>query len=122
VITGSGIVTSVGRSRNRPRLNIVRRERPERQGQWVGRKRNRTRPWNQKCDRNALNSFLEQVGYPLREDPVDVPCVREASLLQVTLEALGRTEHLALCKNHCQWVNERENKLRDLDVKVAAPR
>jgi len=112
----------VGRARLRRRQYIKwPKEVWEPNKQVLGRNRlARSRPLRKKkCDKNGLASFLQDVGYPLREDPpVNVECAKEASLYQVTLEAPDRTKHLLLCSNHRQWVNEREYKLRDLNVKV----
>jgi hypothetical protein len=125
VIAGSEIVPVVGHDRlRRPRTRrhpVKPEPLVEPEVQWIEGKRNRPPVWKQKCDKIGLASFLQAVGYPLREDPVNVSCAKAAFFLQVTLEAQGRIERLLLCKNHCQWVNERENKLRDLNVKATAP-
>ena len=107
---GGEIVSHVGRARDAGR-----------RGAWIGpnrlhRRRNGGRPIKQNCDKIELASFLKDMGYPLRENPGDVVCV--AFFYQVTLEAQDRTKPLSLCKNHCEWVKERESKLRELNVRV----
>jgi hypothetical protein len=117
---GGETVVSVGRARNRRRLYIRPGKSQEPEKQKIGRNRNRSRRTRKlKCDKNKLDSFLQNVEYPLREDsPINVECAKEACLDKVRLEAQDKTQPLWLCKNHYEWVNERESKLGELNVRV----
>ena len=106
-------VVPVGRARN-----VGRR------GAWIGpnrlhRRRNGSRRTRKlECYKEKLDSFLQKVGYPLQEDsPLNAECVKE-SLDKVRLEAPDMTQCLWLCKNHYEWVKEREGKLGGWNVRV----
>jgi hypothetical protein len=98
VSIGGETVVSVGRARVGHR------------GAWTGTNRNRRRnggrPIKLKCGKIKLASFLKKIRYPLRENPGGVECV--APFSQVKLEAPDKRKSLWLCKNHCDWVRERE--------------
>jgi len=108
VSIGGETVVSVGRARVGHR------------GAWTGANRNRRRnggrPMKLKCGKIKLASFLKKIGYPLRENPGGVECV--APFSQVKLEAPDKRKSLWLCKNHCDWVRERESKLSQWNVRV----
>lgn len=72
------------------------------------------------CDEETLSKSLEDFGYPLREDPVNVECANNSFRRVVILVAQAKKPaHFILCENHYQWIKAREKKLAGLNVKFA---
>ena len=125
VSVGGETVVAVGRARIRRvrtkrRVDNMSEELLEPKTLKIGRSRlGPRRARKLECYKEKLHSFLRNVGYPLQEDsPLKVECVKEASLDKVRLEAPHKAQPLWLCKNHYEWVKERESKLSQWNVRV----
>lgn len=72
------------------------------------------------CDKETLGKSLEDFGYPLREDPINVECaINSLRRVVILVGQAKKPARFILCENHFQWVMARENKLADLNVKFA---